>query len=193
MDEERGGVGGGSGGRSWVGRGSYNNLVALQDGPGSGAGERAGRRSARAGPPTREASPARAASPAREAPPAPQAPAAAAAAAPAAQGELLRKPDRWAGPAAGTGGETDGAATTGAAAGAGGWGKSRVVQGIMRLVGQAGPPPADATWQLVASPSLPHAVLNAAGGVVPATACGRRQALRIPDLGPCVVGAVFDR
>jgi hypothetical protein len=74
-----------------------------------------------------------------------------------------------------------------------GWAASRAVQGILRLVGQAGPPAAAATWQLVAAPANPYAALDAAGGAVPPPALDRPQELRLPEMGPCVIGAVFDR
>ena len=80
------------------------------------------------------------------------------------------------------------------------WKATRAVQGIVRLVSQEGPPLANATWQLVPAPSNPHPLLNAAGERVPAAAVGaggapgaRVPALRVPEQGPCVVGAVLDR
>ncbi|KAL4427713.1 hypothetical protein ABPG75_001802 [Micractinium tetrahymenae] len=76
------------------------------------------------------------------------------------------------------------------------WRASRAVQGIVRLVSGSGPPPADATWQLVAAPCNPHRVLNAAGDALPAAAAGIEQCsqvLRVPEEGPCIIGAVLDR
>ena len=81
------------------------------------------------------------------------------------------------------------------------WRASRTMQGIMRLVSQQGPPPADATWQLVPVPSNRHRLVDAAGAPLPTApvalgggdASGRSQVLRVPGQGPCVIGAVLDR
>ncbi len=105
---------------------------------------------------------------------------------------LLQKPQRLPPPERGAadGADASDASQRDAAAV---WKASRAVQDIVRLVSWDGPPPADAAWRLVAAPCNPHRVLNAAGEALPAAAPGGAQALRVPEQGPCVVGAVLDR
>lgn len=113
----------------------------------------------------------------------------------AADQALLQKPERRPPPQRDAADEPD-AATTSQRDAAAVWKASRAVQGIVRLVSGGGPPPADAAWQLVAAPCNPHRVLDAAGEALPAAASGGdhgTQALRVPEQGPCVVGAVLDR
>lgn len=135
--------------------------------------------------------------------------------------ELRSKPQRQAPPPPGgrAGATLDAAEEAAVAAGApaaeGGsqattavWKAARAVQGIVRLVAQPGPPAADATWQLLAAPSNPHPLADAVGEALPPAAAlsspasslaaagpsgWRPQALRMPEHGPCVVGAVLDR
>lgn len=115
----------------------------------------------------------------------------------AADKALLQKPERRPPPERGVGDAPDDATSASQRDAAAVWKASRAVQGIVRMMSGDGPPPADAAWQLVAAPCNPHSVLDAAGEALPPAAGPAdeptTQALRMPEQGPCVVGAVLDR
>jgi hypothetical protein len=196
MDDESltssgsGSNGNGKGGRalagsaSRIGSGSVNSVVALND-----------RRAAAGGSFPHRAHPA---APANGVPASAPEAAQSSAETPAAEvpsGHLLSKPARVAPPPA--------PSSTGREHAVASHGEGHdSLESWLGVLAPAGSPPANAIWQLVALPSNPHRVQDATGTVVP-TAAGVfssldgeehvAQALRLPDLGPCVIGAVYDK
>ncbi|KAL4856897.1 putative GTP diphosphokinase CRSH1 [Chlorella vulgaris] len=173
-----------AGSASRIGSGSVNSVVALND-----------RRAAAGGSFPHRAHPA---APANGVPASAPEAAQSSAETPAAEvpsGHLLSKPARVAPPPA--------PSSTGREHAVASHGEARdSLESWLGVTAPAGSPPANAIWQLVALPSNPHRVQDATGSVVPIAAGvfssldGEEhvaQALRLPDLGPCVIGAVYDK